>query len=382
MLDIALRNIMRQKARTTLTILGIMIGIAAIVALGSVSEGMNSMAQNEMKLIAGKIIVMKGEGEGLGALMASMMGSELEEEDIEIIRDSPGVEKVAPMVYYMESLAIFQGPEWFVIGLEPGDLELFKGESIAMEEGRELEEGDSEVGIAGYDFAEKYDLGVGDYFTVKETSFEIVGIIEKVDVSDVDDGLVVNIEDLKEILDTDNYQMAYVVPEDLTDTEDVAEAIEDAGDGLNAITSTEIARQVSSLIGQISFFVIGIGSIAAFVGGIGVMNTMIMAIIERRREIGVMKAIGASNFMVLKQILVESALMSSLGGALGIGIGFGGSLALNVFTGGMITAVVSPALAAGAFLFALALGVFGGLYPLYRAVSCTGRASSGPWRPA
>lgn len=367
MLDIALRNIMRQKTRTTLTILGIMIGIAAIVALGSVSEGMNSMAQNEMKLIAGKIIVMKGEGEGIGAMIAGMMGSELDEEDIEIIRDAPGVERVAPMLMYMESMAIFQGPEWFVVGLEPEDLVLFKGESIGMEEGRELEEGDSDVGVAGYDFAEKYDLGIGDYFTVKEMSFEIVGIIEKSDISDVDDGMIVSIEDLQEILDTDTYQMAYVVPEDLTETEDVAEAIEDAGDGLNAITSMEIARQVGSLIGQISFFVIGIGSIAAFVGGIGVMNTMIMAIIERRREIGVMKAIGASNFTVLKQILVESALISSLGGVLGIGIGFGGSLALNAFTGGMISAVVSPALALGAFLFALALGVVGGLYPAWKA---------------
>jgi putative ABC transport system permease protein len=124
---------------------------------------------------------------------------------------------------------------------------------------------------------------------------------------------------------------------------------------------------VGNLIGQISFFVIGIGSRAAFVGGIGVMNTMIMAIIERRREIGVMKAIGASSFMVLKQILIESALMSSLGGIIGILIGFGGSMILNVVTGGMITAVVSPALAIGAFLFALALGVVGGMYPAWKA---------------
>ncbi len=367
MLDIALRNITRQKTRPALTILGIMIGIAAIVALGSVSEGMNAMAQNEMKLIAGKIIVMKGEGEGMGAMIAGMMGSELTEEDIEAIRNAPGVERVAPMLMYTESIAIFQGPEWFVIGLEPGDLGLFIGGNIDMEDGRELEEGDADVGVAGYDFAEKYDLGIGDYFTVKESSFEIVGIIEKTDISDIDDGIIVNIEDLQDILDTDTYQVAYAVPEDLQDTEDVAEAIEDAGDELNAITSKEIARQVGQLLGQISFFVIGIGSIAALVGGIGVMNTMIMAIIERRREIGVMKAIGATNFMVMKQILVESALISSLGGVLGIGIGFIGSIGLNAFSGGMITAVVSPALAIGAFLFALALGVFGGFYPAWKA---------------
>lgn len=367
MLDIAFRNIMRQRARTSLTVLGIMIGIAAIVALGSVSEGLNAMMQSEMKIIAGKIIVMKGEGEGIGAMMAGMMSSELEEEDVNIIRDAPGVERVAPMLMYMESIMPLAGPEWFVVGLEPADLELFKGENIGMEEGRELEDGDMEVGIAGKDFAEKYDLGVGDYFTVKETPFEIVGIIEKTDISDIDDGLVVNIDDLKDMLGTENYQMAYVVPEDLVDTEDVAQSIEDAGEGLTAITSKEIARQVSGMINQISFFVIGIGSIAAFVGGLGVMNTMIMAIIERRREIGVMKAIGATNLLVLKQILTESALISSLGGLIGIGLGSLGAFGLNMFSGGMITAVVTPVLAIGAFLFAFALGIFGGLYPAWKA---------------
>lgn len=367
MLDIAFRNIMRQRARTFLTVLGIMIGIAAIVALGSVSEGMNAMMQNELKLIAGKIIVVEGEGEGMGALIASMMNSELDGEDIEMIRDSPGVERVAPMLMYTESIMMLQGPEWFVIGLDPNDLDLFRGENIEMEEGRVLEEGDTEVCIIGKDFSENSGLEVSDYFTVKEVSFQVVGVIEKADISDIDDSVIVNIDDLQDLLDTDTYQMAYVVPDDIRETEDVAEAIEDSGDGIAAITSKEIARQVSSMINQISFFVIGIGSIAAFVGGLGVMNTMIMAIIERRREIGVMKAIGATNFMVLKQILLESALISSLGGLIGIGIGSLGAVGLNMFSGGMITAVVTPLLAGAAFCFAFALGIFGGLYPAWKA---------------
>jgi len=367
MLDFAFRNIKRRKIRTFLTVLGITIGIAAIVGLGSISEGMHVMVQNEMKIIAGKIIVMKGEGEGISGLMAGFMDSELEDEDIEIIRNAPGVEKVAPMVFYMENIVPLRRSEWFVIGVDPDDLELFKGENIRMENGRELEEGDTEVGIIGKDFSDKYDLGVGDYFDVKDVSFQIVGVIEKTDVSDIDDGIIVNIEDLQDIIDADTYQMAYVVPEDLTDTEDVAEAIEDAGEELTAITSKEIARQVSTLINQISLFIIGIGSIAAFVGGLGVMNTMIMAIIERKKEIGVMKAIGATNRMVLKQILTESALISSLGGIIGIGLGILATFGINVFSSGMITATVTPVLAVGAFLFALTLGILGGIYPAWKA---------------
>lgn len=367
MIDLAFRNIMRQRTRTTLTILGIVIGIAAIVALGSVSEGMQGMVQQEMKLLAGKIIVLQSEGEGIGALMAGFMDSELTEEDIDAMSDIPGVESVAPMNFYAESIMVFQGPTNFLVGLDPEDLDVFKGETIAMEDGRELEEGDTEVGIAGHDFAEANDLEVGDYYTVQDRSFEIVGIIEKVDVSDVDDGLVVNVDDLQELMDTDTFQMAYVVPEDVQDAEDIAEAIEDNLDGITAITSVEIARQISGLIGQISLFVIGIGSIAAFVGGLGVMNTMIMAIIERRKEIGVMKAIGASNFMVLKQILVESALISAIGGIIGIGLGSLAALGIGIFAEGMITAAVTPLLVVGAFVFAVALGVIGGLYPAWKA---------------
>ena len=114
-------------------------------------------------------------------------------------------------------------------------------------------------------------------------------------------------------------------------------------------------------------FIVGIGSIAAFVGGLGVMNTMIMAIIERRREIGVMKAIGASNSMVLKQILTESALISSIGGVAGICFGSMAAIGINIFAGGIITATVTPFLVIGALLFALALGVFGGFYPAWKA---------------
>ena len=240
------------------------------------------------------------------------------------------------------------------------------GENIDVE-GRAIDEGESGVAEIGKDLAERYNLEEGDFFTIKDTDFEIVGVLERQDISDIDGAVMVPLEDLQDVLEIDTYQMVYVIPEDLEDTEIIAEEIEDADDTLDAMTSKEIARQAGEIVNQIRFFTVGIGAIAAVVGGLGVMNTMIMAIIERRREIGVMKAIGATNWMVLRQILIESAMMSLIGGMGGILVGMGASLALGGFTGGAITPAVTPGLAATGLLFALFLGLAGGFYPAWRA---------------
>ena len=113
----------------------------------------------------------------------------------------------------------------------------------------------------------------------------------------------------------------YAVPEDITNTEVVGENIEDTFEDFNAITDLELSRQVGQMVNNIRFFTVGIAAIAAIVGGLGVMNTMIMAVLERRREIGLMKALGATNRMIMTQFLTESALLALIGGIGGLVLG-------------------------------------------------------------
>ncbi len=368
MLDIAFRNIKRQKTRTILTVLGIMIGIAAVVSLGSISQGMNIMMEKSFELVAGRIMVFQGEGAaGIAGMMTAMSTSEITEEQIETMISVSGVKDVVPMSMYMDTSVNMMQLGWVAIGIDPVRLNYFKGENILMYDGRELEEGDSDVAIIGKDVADKYNLEVGDSFTVKEADFDIVGVIERSDIQDIDMGVIVPIEDLKVLLDKDTYQMAFVIPEDVKDTEIIAEHIEDADEDLYTMTGKEIARQASEILDQISIVTIGLGAIAAIVGGLGVMNTMIMAVLERRREIGVMKAIGATNGMVLQQILIESALISLIGGMIGIALGMLGAFGITMYAGGMLKAVVTPVLAVGALAFALCLGLVGGIYPAWKA---------------
>jgi putative ABC transport system permease protein len=362
MLDLAWKNIKRQRTRTFLTTLGILIGIAAIVSLGSIAEGLDATIQNSLKLSAGKITVTEKDSGFFGFF------GELNDDDLAAVESVPGVKDVVPIIIYAENIQALQGPSWVTVGIDPSKGDYFIGENADLEDGRQIDEGESGGAMAGSTFAAGQHLAVGDIWTIKDEDFEIVGILEETGVSDIDSSIIVPFADLQAALKTDTFQTIYVIPDDIRDTERLANEIKDASDRLDALTSQDLARQVGDLVNQIRVFTFGIGAIAAFVGGLGVMNTMIMAVMERRREIGVMKAIGATNRKVLMQILTESAMISFIGGAGGILLGMLGALVLSsVIGGGQISATVTPGLALTGLSFALFLGVIGGLYPARKA---------------
>lgn len=362
MLDLAFKNILRQRTRTILTTLGILIGIGAIVALGSIAEGLDIAVQSGLALTAGKIIVMEKDAGMFG------MTGEFDNEDVEIIEGLSGVKETVPILAYIEGFDMSMSFSWQGIGIEPSKVEYFIGENVEFESGRNIDEGESFVAVIGKTVADNYNLESGDFFTIKEEDFEVVGVIEMTGIQDIDMGVTVPLEDLQTVTEEDTFQMIYVIPDDVKDTERLADDIEDASDRFDALTTAEMARMASSIVDQIRIFAFGIGAIAAFVGGLGVMNTMIMSVLERRREIGVMKAVGATNRKVLSQILTESAMISLLGGVGGVFLGMLGALLLSsVIGGGAITTIVTPNLALTGIGFALFLGVIGGLYPARKA---------------
>lgn len=362
MWDLAFKNIMRNKTRTFLTVLGILIGIGAVVGLGSIAEGIEIAIQNGLELTAGKIMVIEKDSGFFGYF------GRLTEEDLDLIEGVPGVKDVVPVLSYAENIQT-QGAEWYGIGIEPEKSKYFAGENIEVEEGRKLEEGDSGVVVIGKELAERYNVEVGDEWRIKDMDFEVIGILERTNIQDIDFSVIAPLHDLQTVLEKDSFQMIYVIPEDVKDTEIIAKEIEDVSDKFDAVTTKEFARQASQIVERIRIFTMGIGAIAAVVGGLGVMNTMIMAVVERRREIGVLKAIGATNKMVLKQILMESALISLIGGTGGVCLGVLASVGLEVLAKGHIQVVVTPWLALQGMGFALLLGLIGGFYPAKKAAS-------------
>ena len=361
MLDFAFKNIMRQRTRTILTTLGILIGIGAIVALGSIAEGLDIAIQSGLELMAGKITVMEA-GTGFFG-----MGGEFDDNDVDVISGLSGVKEVLPILYHADAIS-FSGPAWVAVGIEPEKIEYLYGENREFDSGRTMYEGERGVAVIGYTIAQRYNVQVGDSWEISEDEYEIIGILEETAIADIDTSISVPFEDLQDTLDTETYQMIYVIPDDVKDTEQIAEDIEDADDEYSALTSQDMARQAGAIVDQVRIFTFGIGAIAAIVGGLGVMNTMIMSVMERRREIGVMKAVGATNRQVLQQIITESALISLLGGFGGILLGLLGALALSgLIGGGQISVIVTPSLALTGIGFALFLGIVGGFYPARKA---------------
>lgn len=363
MIDLAIKNILRQKTRTILTVVGILIGIAAVVALGSISEGMKSMMNQEMQFLGGTIMV---SSQGSSGLMFGSGGSEISKYDLANFEDFSGVKQVVPYVMKIGEITIGQGSPVEIIGIRPEDVDYFKSKGTELDSGRLIETGDTYQALIGYKYAEDNGLGIGDTVEVKKDSYEVVGIIEKTDTN-MDNSIILPLDTMMNTYSMENYQSAFLIPEDLSKIQDVADDLKSSFDDFEFTTSSDITKQMSRIIDMISVFTIGISSIAAIVGGLGVMNTMIMSVLERKREIGIMKAIGATRKYILSEILLESVIISLIGGALGLLIGGVGSYSLRFISSGLTEAKVTIPLAVGGLSFAVLLGLVGGFYPAWSA---------------
>lgn len=365
MLDLAFKNITRQRVRIILTVIGITIGIAAIVALGSISEGINNMINEEMKFIGGTITVHEKTGEGL----FGMEGSKITKEETEQIKDISGIKDVIPYAFKLGKIIPGAGIQGTIIGINPEDINYFRGMGAGLDSGRGLESGDNFQVIVGYTYAKNNELEVGDYIELEKEEFEVVGIIKQMG-TETDNVIVMPLDTMMNLYDLDYYSGLIVVPEDIAKVETAAENIESEFEDFEASTPKEITSQLSTVIDTLRVFTLGIGSIAAIVGGLGVMNTMVMSVMERRREIGIMKAVGATKRFIVIQILTESMMISFIGGLIGLSFGILGNFGLKALaetTNIGKYAQVTPNLAIGSLVFAVLLGIIGGLYPAWSA---------------
>ncbi len=343
-----------------------MIGIAAIVALGSISEGLRVLIEENLQQASGMITVLQKTD---GSFFTAIARSRISDSKLEEISKVNGVKDATGVIMrgsYLNGQGGFSQPDLFFTGINPSKIDMFVSNNIRYE-GELLEEGDIFEVVLGRSLADKLGADVGDIVTYRGYEFQVKGILEKTGDSNTDSGFIVPIQTARDILDTEDYNMVIVLVEDIDEVGDVAKAIEDSVEDVSAITTEQFAKQISNIVDQISFFTVGIAAISAIVGGLGVMNTMIMSVMERRKEIGILKAIGATRVFIVKQIIVESALLSLIGGLLGLLFGQIGSWSITYFSEGLAFAKTTPTLMINALIFALALGVVGGLYPALMA---------------
>lgn len=347
------KGVFRRKTRSLLTILSIVVGIMLVTALLMVANGLNTQFQQLSGGSDADFVIIDHSSD----LSSSRVNISIEND----LENMEGVSWASGMV--ISTTNIGDRPFAFVMGVEPDEKSV---EQFRIVEGRTLQSGDTGKVIIGRVMATQDGLKIGDTLNIKDNSFEVVGIYET-GVTTEDGGVVVPLNEAQSLFDLgDQVSMLQVKVENIDQVDEIRSQIENQYPQIMALKGSEVANQQADLqlIQSISSL---IALIAILVGSIVVMNTMIMSVIERTREIGVLRAIGWKRRKILLLILKESFTISIIGGVVGIVLGIVMVNVLNDLAKISLNLPVTLDLVVGVFLITIILGILGGFYPAWRA---------------
>jgi putative ABC transport system permease protein len=398
-LVLAAQSIAHRKLRSWLTVIGVFIGITAVVALISIGLGLERTIKDQVAKVFGVDTFMLAPEGAFGAQHAGI--NDTYQIDVELAESVPGVKTVAAVrdeTGFVVGLPAADGKivQGFlpVMGLSPElvtDFAAFTGEIELEPGGRSLERDDRHVAILGAEVAGRLNAGLGDTIEIEDQPFEVVGVIVEEEAADQDgrrgggfqmsmgpdeDTIYVPFDTLLELYGpADNVVVTLVKTVEGADVDEVADRLEktlqDAGYEVESVTYSDISDVIGQVTSTISAFLAGIAGISLLVGGVGVMNTMFTSVLERTKEIGVMKAVGAKNGHILSIFLIESGLMGLVGGIVGTLLGLGLSAVASGFVERFfnvdLAVVASPLLIVVTLLGSFGLGAFAGLWPARRA---------------
>jgi len=371
MFDLIIRNFSQRKLRTGLTVFGIALGIFAVIVMGGMSEHFNMTFERSISLTADKIRVLPEVG---------LFGASLNESKASEVKRVPGVSDAYGMLQSPldpESLG-FGGN--MVIGLQPEKLG-----SVLMDTkltgGRLLVPGDNYRAVLGSSVAREFNLRTGDEIEIRSKkldrarsitnirNFTVVGIMEYTG-SFFDGGVIIPLDTAQKFYNRgDTVSFVLAVPEPDADTEELAKRIELNVEKVKTFSPAELRKQIEQSLIIFTLITVSAAALAAIIGSLSVMNTMLMSVSERTKEFGLMKALGADTRDILFMTMSEAALMGILGGI--IGIAGGGTLVyfLNEYLAarGTVLFAITPRLIVISLVFATGLGVISGTYPAYRA---------------
>ena len=356
-----LKNLYRRKIRSLLTILGISVGVAAIIGLGAMADGFESGYTSMLGGAQADFIISQPNSMDISySAVDESVGPEL--------AAMPEVDRVSPM---LQGFAQTEGEPFFFVFGYPDDsfiLDRFQIVSGVRLDDRELQNLRGKPILLGSATSEMLDKSVGDSLHISGSLFRIVGIYQTGDAFE-DSAALLRLEDAQAVLNKPRQvSLYYINLKDPQLAERFTARIERKFDNLALSGSQEFANE-QLMVDMMRAFVWVIGGFAILIGGVGMMNAQMMAVFERTREIGVLRAVGWTRSRVLRMILGESILVSMLGGLLGLAIGWSILYLLSSRT--LFLGVLSPDLSASLLLQAglvvLILGISGGLYPAWRA---------------
>ncbi len=385
---IAVRNLQKRFLRTILTLLGIFIGIATVVALISLGQGMQKAINAQFASVGTDKVIVQGSNPGFGAPGQNAAGI-VDEHDLELVRRVPGVKRAAGRLLRSATVEFAQDADVLFIGSlpkKPDDRALVvEANNVRILHGRMLKPDDERGILLGHDLWTKERFQkkpvVGSKLFINNQRFEVVGLLDKIGAGR-DTSIMMNENDARDIFDEPTeYNAVFAQVETGEKVTLVADRIlralrrdrhqKEGFEDITVSTSEDLIKSVNTILGVVQAVFIGIALISLLVGGIGIMNTMYTSVLERKQEIGIMKAIGARNSDVLAIFLLESGLLGMSGGGVGIGVGMGMSVLVEVAARGVVGNVLKASfpwyLIAGALAFSFLTGVIAGILPARQA---------------
>lgn len=387
-ITIALRALLSNKMRSILTMLGIIIGVGAVIAMVSVGLGVREKVQNSIaSLGSNMLIVMPGAASSQGVRSASGSSITLVAGDADYIRKTvSGIDYVAPSVSKQYQL-IAGNQNWTttVQGITPDYMAI---RSLTVGSGSFVTERDitarNRIAVLGATVAQNLFGSVnpvGQSVRINNTPYQVVGVLDSKGQStmgqDQDDIVMIPLTTAQERLIGINYVHSINIQVTKMDAMDaVQEKITMLLRQQHKITGTKeddfTVRNLTSIMematettGTITMLLGSIAAISLLVGGIGIMNIMMVSVTERTREIGIRKALGATYRDIMLQFLLESIVIGLIGGIGGILLGIASAYAISVIGG--LNTVISVLSILVSFGFSVAIGLFFGIYPARKA---------------
>ncbi len=385
-LSYTVKSLRRRKLRSWLTILGIMIGIAAVVSLISLSHGLQNAILGQFEGLGADKIIVQAAGTSFGP-PGSTAVRKLTRHDLELIRRVRGVE-IAVGRHVRVVKAEFNNEEVFSFATSlPQERreKLFVEEvnRLEVEQGRLLSSKDRSKILLGEDYTSSEIFGkpvmLGSKIIVQGKLFEVIGFLKKTGSIQGTRVIVIPESSMRDLLHLgDVYDLIALQVEHTEDLEDIAEEIsrvlrrdrkqKRGEEDFTVQTPLQVAETVGDILGIVNGIIIGIAAISLIVGGIGIMNTMYTSVLERTREIGIMKAIGARNRDVLLIFLIESGLLGVVGGVMGAMAGVGLAQMVEFLSGSffgrdLLQVDFSFSLFLGSLVFSFVVGVISGFFP-------------------
>ncbi|MDD5012099.1 MAG: ABC transporter permease [Candidatus Nanoarchaeia archaeon] len=382
---LALKNLRKRKLRSWLTITGIVISISVIFVLISLSLGLKGAIDEQFKILGtDKLFIMPKGNFGAGVSAAQLTTFDVDE-----IEKVEGVKEISYATIGSGEIEFNKQKKYFiVIGIPLDRMELFTtSANLEMDDGSELREGEKGKVMLGYDY--KYNFVFdkpiisGNKIIINGKEFRVSGIVGAIGNPSDDKNIYMSMEDFKELFNSGNRVDQIIVQvDDEKEVKETSERIEkrlmkfrdvdEKTKDFDIATPEELLASFDIILNIITAFLVGIASISLFVGGVGIANTMYTSVLERTKEIGTMKAVGAKNRDILFIFLFESGLLGLIGGVIGVALGFMISktvefIAVNQLHTTLLKAASPAYLVVGSLVFAFLIGALSGGIPALKA---------------